>query len=62
LDEKKFLPERFGIEASTKRLKNTPTILPSMAKYIIELGSYSERADDIIAFIKNRLNGILRKN
>jgi len=60
-DEKKFLPERFGIEASTKRLKKYSYHPTLDGKYIIELGSYSERADDIIAFIKNRLNGISEK-
>jgi len=59
--DKKFLPERFGIEAFTKRLKKY-TYHPTLdGKYIVELGSYSDRADDIIEFIKNQLNGISEK-
>ncbi len=59
--EGKYYAERFGIEASTKRLKKY-TYQPTLdGKYIVELGAYSQKADEIIQFIKNRLNGISRK-
>lgn len=59
--EGKYYPERFGIEASTKRLKKY-TYQPTLdGKYIVELGAYSQKADEIIQFIKNRLNGISGK-
>ncbi|PLX01420.1 MAG: hypothetical protein C0594_13210, partial [Marinilabiliales bacterium] len=60
-DEEKFVSERFAIEATTKRLKKY-TYQPTLnGKYIIELGVYSEQADEIINFIKNTLNGISKE-
>jgi len=54
----KFVSERFTIESSTKRLKKYTYQPTRDGKYIIELGVYSQKADEIIAFIKKRLNTI----
>jgi phosphoserine phosphatase RsbU/P len=57
----RFFPERFGIEGSTRRLKKY-TYQPTLdGKYIIELGAYSSKADEIITFIKNRLSTLAEK-
>ncbi|MBN2519406.1 MAG: SpoIIE family protein phosphatase [Bacteroidales bacterium] len=51
----KYVGERIAIEASTKRLKKY-TYQPTLdGKYIIELGVYSEKADEIVEFIRERL-------
>ncbi|MBN1186383.1 MAG: SpoIIE family protein phosphatase [Bacteroidales bacterium] len=61
LKGKKFVSERFTIEASTKRLKKY-TYQPTVdGNYIVEIGIYSEEADKIIEFIKNRLNTLTSK-
>jgi sigma-B regulation protein RsbU (phosphoserine phosphatase) len=53
-----FFPERFTIEDVTKRLRKY-TYQPTVdGKFIIELGIYSVRADEIIQMIKDRINGI----
>ena len=58
---KKFVSERFAIEASTKRLRKY-TYQPTLdGKYIVEIGIYSEQADGIIDFIKHRLNTLTSK-
>lgn len=55
-EEGKYVNELFTIESSTKRLKKY-TYHPTMdGKYIIELGIYSRRADEIINFIKKTVN------
>jgi serine phosphatase RsbU (regulator of sigma subunit) len=55
-EEGKYVNELFTIENSTKRLKKY-TYHPTLdGKYIIELGIYSRRADEIINFIKNTGN------
>ncbi|MDX9697014.1 MAG: hypothetical protein RBT49_14580, partial [Bacteroidales bacterium] len=57
----KYVNERFTIESSTKRLKKY-TYQPTLdGKYIVELGIYSSRADEIINFIKSTIN-VLSKN
>jgi phosphoserine phosphatase RsbU/P len=57
----KFVSERFAIEANTRRLKKY-TYQPSKdGKYIIELGLYSNKADEIIEFIRRTLSGISEK-
>jgi len=54
--EGKYVNERFTIESSTKRLKKY-TYQPTIdGKYIVELGIYSSRADEIINFIKKTIN------
>jgi len=59
--EGKYVNERFTIESNTKRLKKY-TYQPTLdGKYIVELGIYSSRADEIINFIKNTIN-VLSKN
>ena len=56
-----FVSERFAIEASTRRLKKY-TYQPTLdGKYIIELGLYSTKADDIIQFIRNTLAELSEK-
>ncbi|HAF30124.1 MAG TPA: hypothetical protein DCG75_13870, partial [Bacteroidales bacterium] len=55
-EEGKYVNELFTIENSTKRLKKY-TYHPTLdGKYIVELGIYSRRADEIINFIKNTGN------
>ncbi len=54
--DKKFVSERFTTESSTGRLKKY-TYQPTLdGKYIIEIGSYSKKADKIIKFVNNSLN------
>ncbi len=53
--EGKFVNERFTVEHNTKRLKKY-TYHPTMdGEYIIELGIYSYRTDEIIEFFKNTI-------
>ncbi|WP_462280221.1 SpoIIE family protein phosphatase [Salinivirga cyanobacteriivorans] len=60
-EEGKFVSERFAIEASTKRLKKF-TYHPTLDnKYIIELGSYSTKADKLIKRIQSILETIAEK-
>ena len=61
LKKKGFTSERFTIEGKTKRLKKYTYQATNDGKYIVELGIYSSRADDIIDAIRNRLNTISRK-
>ncbi len=57
-DGGEFFPERFAMESATKRLRKY-TYQPTLdGKYIIELGIYSVRADEIIQMIKDRINGL----
>lgn len=61
-DNDSVLLERFTIESQTKRLKKysyQPTI---DGNYIVELGFYSKRADQILDFIKNRLADLSHEN
>lgn len=56
-----FVNERFAIEDKTKRPKKY-TYQPTLdGKYIIELGSYSKNADEIINFIEETKADIVRK-
>jgi len=55
-EEGKFVNERFTVESSTKRLKKYTYQTTLDGEYIIELGIYSRRADDIINFIKTTVN------
>ncbi len=61
LSNKKFKSERFAIEASTRRLKKYTYQPTNDGKYIIEIGIYSQKADEIINFIKNTLKDIAKK-
>jgi len=57
-----FLVEKYAIEVSTKNLKKycyQPTL---DGKYIIELGTYSKKANEIMGFIKQRLTDIAEKS
>jgi serine phosphatase RsbU (regulator of sigma subunit) len=60
-DEGKFFAERFAVESSTKRLKKY-TYQPTLdGKYIIEMGSYSPKADQLLSQIRNILLTIAEK-
>ena len=53
-----FVNEKFAIENTTRRLKKY-TYQPTLdRKYIIELGTYSKRADSIIHATKKRINDL----
>jgi serine phosphatase RsbU (regulator of sigma subunit) len=56
-----YLSERFALENNTKRLKKFTYHATLDRKYIIELGIYSSKADEIIQMIKDRLNGLSEK-
>ncbi len=58
LHEGKFIAERFSIEDKTKKLKKYSYQPTNDEKHIIELGLYSEKANDILDIIKKRLNNI----
>ncbi len=57
-----FLVEKYAIELSTKKLKKycyQPTL---DGKYIIELGTYSKKANEVMWFIRQRLDEIANKS
>jgi serine phosphatase RsbU (regulator of sigma subunit) len=55
-DKGEFVSERFTIEDHTKRLKKY-TYQPTLdGKFIIEIGVYSKKADEVIDYIKNTIN------
>lgn len=56
-----YLSERFTMESSTRRLKKFTYHATLDQKYIIELGLYSSKADEIIQLIKDRLNDLAEK-
>ena len=57
----KYVSERIAIENTTRRLKKY-TYQPTLdGKYIIELGAYSQKADEIVEFIKSRLEQLPEK-
>ena len=60
LKNKKFKSERFAIEASTRRLKKYTYQATNDGKYIIEIGIYSQKADEIINFIRATLKDIAK--
>jgi serine phosphatase RsbU (regulator of sigma subunit) len=61
LEGGKFVNERFTIEDKTKRPKKY-TYQPTLdRKYIVELGSYSNTADEIISFIEKTKTDITTK-
>ncbi|MFC2138983.1 SpoIIE family protein phosphatase [Bacteroidota bacterium] len=56
-----YVSERIAVEDNTKRLKKY-TYQPTLdGKYIIELGVYSQKADEIVEFIKTRLEQLPEK-
>ena len=57
-----FVSERFTIESSTKRLRKYTYQPTKDGKYIIELGFYYQKADEIADFVKNMLNRLSDKN
>ncbi len=61
LENGSYLSERFAMENSTRRLKKFTYHATLDRRYIIELGIYSSRADEIIQMIKNRLNELAEK-
>jgi serine phosphatase RsbU (regulator of sigma subunit) len=56
-----YLSERFAMENTTKRLRKFTYHSTLDRKYIIELGIYSSKADEIIQLIKDRLNDLSGK-
>lgn len=56
-----FVSERIAIENKTKRLRKYSYHPTHDKKYIVELGIYSEKADEIIDFIRNRINELPEK-
>ncbi|NOZ47239.1 MAG: HAMP domain-containing histidine kinase [Chlorobi bacterium] len=54
----KFVAERFTIETTSKRLKKYCYQPTTNGKYILEIGTYSKKADDIISLIQNRLTNL----
>ncbi len=60
----KFVAERFTIENQTKRIKKFTYEPVLNGNYILELGAYSPKADEIIQVIKNRINYLstMRRN
>jgi len=60
-DNKEFVSDIFTIEDVTKRIRKY-SYQPSLCgKYIIEIGIYSEKADEIIEIINTRKEGISEK-
>ncbi len=57
-----FKNERFAIEANTNRLKKYSYQPTKDKKYIIQIGVYSQEADEIIDFIKNTTTQLAHKN
>ncbi len=56
-----YVSERIAIENTTKRLKKYTYQPTNDGKYIIELGAYSQKADEIVDFIKSRLEQLPQK-
>lgn len=61
LNNGRFISERFAIESHTRRIKKYTYQPTETGRYIVELGFYSVKADDIIEFIKNTLSNIARE-
>jgi len=51
-----FVAERFAVEHNTKRIKKYTYHPTKDNLYIVEMGVYSKKADDITEFIKNSIN------
>lgn len=61
LEENTFRSDRFAIEATTKRLKKYTYQSTLDKEYIVEIGFYSDKADEIIKTINTHLNNISQK-
>ena len=61
-DVGKLKNERFTIEDKSKRLKKYSYQPTKDGKYIVQIGVYSQEADEIIDFIKNTTSEIASKN
>lgn len=61
-DSGKFIQARFMMESETKRIKSYSYIPTIDKKYIVEIGSYSEIADNMMEMFKKRLNIIISEN
>lgn len=57
-----FKNERFAIESNSKRLKKYSYQPTADGKYIVQIGVYSQEADEIIDFIKNTTSQIANDN
>lgn len=57
-----FISERFAIEASTKRLKKYSYQTTKDRNYLVELGNYSNAADETVNFIKRMLNNVAKSD
>ena len=53
-----YVSERFAVEASSKRLKKYTYQATKDGRFIVELGIYSPKADEIIDKINERLNNL----
>lgn len=62
LNEGRFVSEGFTIEHLTRRLKKYSYRSTTNKKYIIELGIYSQKADEIIAFISDNLSNLTKQH
>jgi phosphoserine phosphatase RsbU/P len=58
---KKFSCERFAIESSTRRLKKYSYQPTLDGKYLVEVGIYSSKADEITSSIKDRVASLTSK-
>ncbi len=61
-ENKEFKKEAFAIEANTNRLKKYSYQPTADNKYIVQIGVYSQEADEIIDFIKNTTKEIANDN
>ncbi|MFC2086854.1 SpoIIE family protein phosphatase [Bacteroidota bacterium] len=50
-----FTPENFAFEVTSKRLKRFSYQATKDKKYIVEIGSYSETADEVVSLFNNQL-------
>jgi serine phosphatase RsbU (regulator of sigma subunit) len=60
-DDRRFYCSRFGIEIKTNNLKKYSYEKTNDGKYLIEIGHYSNRADEIIKTFNSRLDSISNK-
>ncbi|MCG8410635.1 MAG: hypothetical protein MI739_05040 [Bacteroidales bacterium] len=62
LRSRRYYPERFQFESSTKRLKSYSYQATKDGKFLVEIGSYSEIADKIMKMFVDRLIQITEEN
>ncbi len=62
LSQGEFVSERFTIEDATKRLRKYSYQPTPNGEFIIETGIYSEKADEIIETVKDRMINIAHKH